>query len=100
MICWVFLPQTTGWTSIQSVKWSLQLWLSKFSSVWSSLQDTIKIAKKTKKIVFENIVFSIVIKVVLMVLGFLGFVPLWLAVFGDVGVMLLAIINSLRVKKY
>ena len=66
----------------------------------NKISDTLKIAKKTKRIVLENIIGSIVIKVILMVLGFLGFVPLWLAVFGDVGVMLIAIINSLRVKKY
>ena len=52
------------------------------------------------KIVMENIVFSIGIKVLIMVLGALGYAGLWLAVFGDVGVSIIAVINSLRAMKY
>jgi len=57
------------------------------------------IAHKTKKIVIENIVFSILIKAIVMILGGLGLVPLWAAVLSDVGLMLLAVLNSLRVKR-
>ena len=64
----------------------------------SALPKAIKGAKKTKRIVTENIVFSIVIKVALMVLSILGFIPLWAAVLGDTGVMLLAVLNSLRMR--
>ena len=55
-------------------------------------------AKKTRNIVLENIIGSIAIKAALMVLSIVGFVPLWAAVFGDVGVMLLAVLNSLRMR--
>ncbi len=64
----------------------------------SALPKALKGAKKTRKIVFENIVFSIAVKVALMVLSLFGFIPLWAAVFGDVGVMLLAVLNSLRMR--
>lgn len=64
----------------------------------SALPKTVKIAKKTRAIVLQNIIFSIVMKVGFMVLGVLGVLPLWLAVFADVGVMLLAVLNSFRVR--
>ncbi len=65
----------------------------------SALPKAIQIARKTRKIVFENIVFSIGVKVALMVLSLVGILPLWLAVFGDVGVMLLAVLNSMRMRR-
>ncbi len=63
-----------------------------------SLPKAIAIAKKTRKIVLQNIVFSIAMKVAFMALGAVGILPLWLAVFADVGVMLLAVVNSFRVR--
>ena len=68
------------------------------SSSLTSLPKALKGAKKTRRIVFENIIFSIAVKVALMVLSVFGFIPLWAAVFGDVGVMLLAVLNSLRMR--
>lgn len=59
-----------------------------------------RIAKKTMAIVFENIVFSIAVKVVILLLsafGLLGDYGMWIAVFGDVGVAVLAILNAMRV---
>ncbi|MBQ7924473.1 MAG: cadmium-translocating P-type ATPase [Clostridia bacterium] len=56
-------------------------------------------AKKTKKIVMQNIVFSIVAKAAFMILGAMGILPLWAAVFADVGIMLLAVANSFRVRR-
>ena len=64
---------------------------------FDEIPDTIKIAKKTKKIVIENIVFSILMKVLFMILGLVG-LPLIVAVFADVGVMLICVINSIRVR--
>ena len=64
-----------------------------------SIPRAIKISKKTKKIVIQNIVFSIVCKVMFMILGILDIIPLSVAIFADVGVMLIAILNSLRVRK-
>lgn len=65
----------------------------------SALVDALKISKKTNKIVTQNIVFSLGIKVLIMLLGVFGLSTLWMAVFADVGVTLLAVLNSLRVNK-
>ena len=64
----------------------------------TALPRGVKIARKTRKIVVQNIVFSIVMKTAFMALGALGILPLSLAVFADVGVMLVAVGNSFRVK--
>lgn len=64
----------------------------------SEVPNAIRLAKKTRKIVYENIIFSIAMKVIFMILGFFDIIPLWLAVFADVGVMLIAVINSLRMR--
>ena len=64
----------------------------------SALPKAVKIARKTRSIVMQNILFSIVMKAAFMVLGAAGVLPLWLAVFADVGVMLLAVLNSFRVR--
>ena len=63
-----------------------------------ALPKAIKIARKTRAIVMQNILFSLIMKVGFMALGAFGVLPLWLAVFADVGVMLLAVINSFRVR--
>ncbi len=57
-----------------------------------------RIARRTRRIVMENIVFSIAIKAVVMVLGLCDMIPLGLAVFADVGVMMLAVLNSFRTR--
>ena len=57
-----------------------------------------KTARRTRVIVFENIVFSIAVKVIIMALGLFNLIPLGLAVFADVGVMLLAVFNSFRTR--
>lgn len=59
----------------------------------------LKIAKKTMKIVKENIIFILGVKVLLLVLGAFGYVNMWMAIFGDVGVSLIAIINGMRALK-
>jgi Cd2+/Zn2+-exporting ATPase len=63
----------------------------------SKVSMLIKIAKCTKAIVVQNIVLAIGIKVLFLLLGMFGFINLWLAVFGDVGVMILAVLNAIRV---
>ena len=55
-----------------------------------------RLAKRTMAIVFQNIVFSLVVKVAILVLAALGIANMWFAVFGDVGVAVLAILNSMR----
>ncbi|MFA7367794.1 MAG: HAD-IC family P-type ATPase, partial [Bacilli bacterium] len=56
----------------------------------------IKIANKTKRIVYQNIIFALTVKIIVLVLAPLGISHMWEAIFADVGVSLLAILNSLR----
>ena len=62
----------------------------------TSIPKSVKIARKTMKIVKQNIVFALGVKFAVMILGALGFAGMWMAVFADVGVALLAILNALR----
>ena len=59
----------------------------------------IKISKKTMKIVRENIAFSLIVKIGVLILGALKIANIWLAVFSDVGVMVIAVLNSMRCLK-
>lgn len=63
----------------------------------SRIPQAIRIARKTMKIAKENIVFSIAVKCIILTVSLIETVPLWLAVFADVGVCFIAILNSLRV---
>ena len=65
----------------------------------SKLVDALKLAKSTKRIVMQNIVFALGIKALFLVLGAFGIAGMWEAVFGDVGVALLAVLNSMRILK-
>lgn len=65
----------------------------------SKIIDGVKISKKTMRIVKENIVFAIAVKIVVLILTTIGLGTMWEAVFADVGVSILAILNSLRVLK-
>ena len=62
----------------------------------SKIVKTIKLSKKTMRIVKENIIFAIFIKILVLILAALGLSTMWEAVFADVGVSILAIINALR----
>ena len=62
-----------------------------------SLAKSIKISKRTINIAKENIYFSISIKIAVLLLGTIGYASIWEAVFADVGVCLIAILNSLRI---
>lgn len=61
-----------------------------------TLTQAILIARKTKRIVWENISFALIIKVLFLLLGLFGLTTMWVAVFADVGVTLLAVANALR----
>ena len=63
----------------------------------SKIADAIKISKKTMRIVKENIIFAIFVKVLVLVLTGIGISNMWQAVFADVGVSIIAILNALRV---
>ena len=63
----------------------------------SKLASCIEISKKTMRIVKENIIFAIFVKILVLILSALGIVSMWAAVFADVGVSVIAIINALRI---
>lgn len=62
----------------------------------SRIALAVKIARKTMGIVRQNIAFALGVKFIILILGALGIADLWLAVFGDVGVLILAILNAMR----
>ena len=66
----------------------------------SKIKTAIKISKKTINIAYQNIVFAIGIKVLVMILAIFGFANIWMAIFADVGVTILAIFNSFRTFYY
>ena len=65
----------------------------------SKLLELMRIAKKTLSVVRQNIVFALGVKLLVLILSALGFANMWAAVFADVGVSMIAIINSMRVLK-
>ena len=66
----------------------------------SKIAKASKISAKTMSVIIQNIVFAIGVKVLVMILSVLGISTMWLAIFADVGVSLLAILNSLRALYY
>lgn len=62
----------------------------------SKIASAMRVARKTMRIVWQNIVFAIGVKVLILVLAALGLANMWLAVFGDVGVAVIAILNAMR----
>ncbi|MBD5560284.1 MAG: cadmium-translocating P-type ATPase [Clostridia bacterium] len=66
----------------------------------SEIPVAVGIARKTRRIVVQNVVFALAVKLIVMILGVLGIANMWLAVFADVGVTLIAVVNSLRALFY
>ncbi|SFC43018.1 heavy metal translocating P-type ATPase [Clostridium uliginosum] len=64
-----------------------------------ALVDAIKAGRKTNKILWQNIIFSLGIKIIVLILGTFGLATMWEAVFADVGVTLIAVLNSMRALK-
>lgn len=64
-----------------------------------AIDEQIEIAKKTRRTAKENVVFALVVKAAIMILGFAGFANMWLAVFADTGVALLCLLNSIKLLK-
>ena len=60
------------------------------------IKNAKKIAKKTMRIVYENIFFALGVKLIILILSALGITNMWFAVFGDVGVAFIAILNAMR----
>ena len=65
----------------------------------SKIASAIRIAWRTRTIVWQNIIFALSVKGLILVMGALGMASMWEAVFGDVGVALIAVLNSMRVMK-
>lgn len=65
----------------------------------SKLVDVLKIARKTRVIVWQNIIFALGIKAIVLLLGAFGIATMWEAVFADVGVALIAVLNAMRMMK-
>lgn len=64
----------------------------------SNISRAIRVARKTMSIVWQNIIFALGIKLLILVLAALGIANMWLAVFGDVGVAIIAILNAMRAR--
>ncbi len=65
----------------------------------SGIIDAVSVSRKADRIIKQNIAFAIIVKVIFIVLGIFGFTTMWEAVFSDVGVTLIAIVNSLRIRR-
>ena len=63
----------------------------------SAIPEALSIARQTNRIAWQNVVFALVIKAIVMVLGLLGFANMWMAVFADSGVAMLCVLNSIRI---
>ena len=64
-----------------------------------AIGDAIRVAKKTQKIMNQNIAFVLAVKFIILILGAFGYADMWMGVFADVGVAVLAILNSMRILK-
>ena len=65
----------------------------------NKIHKAIEISKKTRKIILENLIFAITVKIVILILSTLGMAGMWQAIFADVGVTLITIFNTLRILK-
>ena len=59
-----------------------------------------RISRKCLRIVYENIVFALAVKAICLILGALGIANMWVAIFADVGVMVLAVLNAIRCLRF
>ena len=64
-----------------------------------NIPKAIKISRKTMRIIKQNIIFSLLIKLIVLMLGICGVAPVWLAVIADTGVSLITVLNSIRILK-
>ena len=64
-----------------------------------AIPQAIAIGKKASNIAWQNVVFALAVKALVMILGLLGFANMWMAVFADSGVAMLCVLNSIRALK-
>ena len=65
----------------------------------NKIVEAINLSKFTKKIIKQNLIFALLIKIVILLLNLFGITTMWFAVFADTGVTLIAILNTLRILK-
>ena len=65
----------------------------------SKISDVVRISRRTMSIVKQNIIFALGVKAIVLLMGAFGMANMWEAVFADVGVALLAILNAIRIQK-
>ena len=66
------------------------------TSRMDAVPEAVDIARETKIIAWQNVVFALAIKAIVMILGLLGHASMWMAVFADSGVAMLCVLNSIR----
>ena len=66
------------------------------TSAANAIGEAVEIARATKSIAMQNVVFALAVKALVMVLGLAGFASMWMAVFADSGVAMLCVLNSIR----
>ena len=62
-----------------------------------AVPQSLSIARRTNRIAWQNVVFALVVKALVMVLGLAGYANMWAAVFADTGVAMICVINSIRI---
>ena len=67
------------------------------TSSMEAIPQSIAIARAASRIAWQNVVFALIIKIFVMILGLLGYANMWLAVFADTGVAMLCVLNSIRI---
>ena len=67
------------------------------NSSLEAIPMAIEIANKTGKIAMQNVIFALIVKALVMVLGFAGLANMWMAVFADTGVAMICVMNSVKV---
>ena len=82
--------------SLNELSEKVELTLSNLSILKTGKAKAIKISRKCLRIVYENTYFAIGIKLICLVLGAVGIANMWLAIFADVGVMVIAVLNAIR----
>ena len=67
------------------------------TSAVEAIPQSLRIARSTKRISWQNVIFALAVKVAVMTLGLCGFASMWAAVFADTGVAMICVLNSVRI---
>ena len=67
------------------------------NSEMNAIPQALRIARMTNNISWQNVVFALAVKIIVMIMGLFGFANMWLAVFADTGVSVICLLNSIRI---